>query len=78
MSDPVSAEAFKLAIRDLDTTALSIRTSLSASGGSISDESRAELENFADAVEHLARLFRSAELSADNEADTEATQAPPP
>ena len=57
-SDALSAEAIRLsAVRDLRTTARSIRTTLSSRGAAIPDESRAQLENLADAVEHLAELF---------------------
>ncbi len=86
-SDPLSAEAIRVsAVRDLRTTAASIRTTLSSRGADMPEESRAQLENLVDAVEHLAELFSLGKALLDAapqsptqaEAETPVTQSQPP
>jgi hypothetical protein len=70
LTDSLSAEAIiASAVRDLETTALSIRAFLSSSEAAVTDEGRAQLDNLAEAVEHLAGIFRSVGPSID-ERDT--------
>ncbi len=74
-SDALSAEAIRVsAVRDLRTTTASIRNTLSSRGAAMPDESRAQLENLVDAVEHLAELFSLSKALLD-EAPQGATEA---